>query len=123
MALFYVTYLWASTKIVLDHDKLKTYIPRYFFLIHSSYLNTAEISQIVVQTTTPLIPDKTSISQINWRDKIHIVSSNQKFVVIVPLFIFPKAKAVILELIAQNPTISIVFTKNTIMENINKSIK
>lgn len=79
------------------------------------------ITGIKVVTTTPLIPNRTDVSQVNWRDVIYL-SYNQANSVpstaAIEFFIFPGFKKILRDLISQNPKLPISFTKESTVEKL-----
>jgi hypothetical protein len=83
-------------------------------------ISVAQISEIKVITTTPSIPTRTSIDEINWRDRVEINyrQDNHPLTAIIELYLFPKTKTILKEIVKSHPLIKVTFEKLTGMQNV-----
>lgn len=79
-----------------------------------------DIKKIQIINTTPFGPKRRNINEINWRE--HIVFcvniNNQELSVRFPLFLYPKVKEILLNIIKIKPEIPIEFHQNSGIENL-----
>lgn len=83
-------------------------------------ISIADISEIKVLTTTPNIPTRTRLDEINWRDRveIHYRQDTQLQTAVIELYLFPSAKAILKEIVKSQPLIQVTFKKLTGLQNI-----
>lgn len=83
-------------------------------------IRIADISEIAVITTTPSVSTRTSLDEINWRDRVEINyrQDNQLHTALIELYLFPKTKAILNEIIKSQPRIKVTFEKLTGMKNL-----
>jgi len=81
-----------------------------------------QIKKLRIITTTPLIPMKTAIDQINWRDNVEIICEENGNIdsTEISLFNYPGLKRIVIDVLKRMPQIEIEFTKRTVFSaNIN----
>lgn len=119
--------LWENNRIQI-HSRLFTPLLRaYGFqrLVHSLHrwrtspdvtIPLDAIISFKIITTSPLIPNRTDISQINWRE-IVIIKYGQNQEAVIELYVFPGFKKIVQTITRLRPEIPISFTKNTLLQN------
>lgn len=83
-------------------------------------ISIANISEIKVITTTPYISTRISLDEINWRDRVEINyrQDNQLHTALIELYLFPRTKAILKEIVKSQPLIQVTFEKLTGMQNV-----
>ena len=125
-------YLWLFASIYLNNyiifdgksitvQTSRFPVSRYYgSYLKNSHLNGTifleNITAINITTTTPLIPDRKNLQEINWRDIVKIQSGSDS--IGIPLFIFPGFKKILLEIHRKKPGIIVEYYKNTFTDNI-----
>lgn len=79
-------------------------------------IDVSNIQKIKIITTTPLIPTRVSIDQINWRDIVVIFyhDNGNLSTERINLFNYPGFKKVVIDILRNNPQIQLEFTKRPI---------
>lgn len=83
-------------------------------------ISIADISEIKVITTTPLIATRTHLDEINWRDRVEINyrQGNQLQTAVIELYLFPRTKTILKEIVKLQPLIKVTFEKLNGMQNV-----
>ncbi|OGG15898.1 hypothetical protein A3D78_06985 [Candidatus Gottesmanbacteria bacterium RIFCSPHIGHO2_02_FULL_39_14] len=84
------------------------------------------ITNLKAITTTPLIPVKKEISELNWRDKIIIeyrTTTNEPKQLTIPLYIWPRFRKIIPEIIKKRSDLKMVFDKVSLSENFRDTLR
>lgn len=94
-----------------------------FHLLKSLDLSLDQITKIGIETTTPLIPLKKSVNEINWRDNVYIFFNTNlgEETEVLSAFDHPDLRDIIMKIVSLKPNIEVVFRKTTPLENLWRS--
>jgi hypothetical protein len=88
------------------------------FINIKTEFNIKKVERINIITLTPLIPIRTNIEQINWRDLVIIIYRDdigRLMSVGIPLFVFPGFKKVVKKIVEANPGVKVSFFKRGLL--------
>jgi hypothetical protein len=110
----FILFWWKNyIKINDDLVTVSLFIINLFINMKTEF-NIKKVEIINVITLTPLIPMRTNIEQINWRDLVMIIYRDDLGSlgsVAIPLFIFPGFKKVVKKIVEINPEVKVNFFK------------
>jgi len=119
---------WLKSYIKIDDDLVIVndlvgvilFINMYgeFNIDMNAQFNIRKVERINILTLTPLIPMRTNIEQINWRDLVIIIYRDdigRLRSVAIPLFVFPGFKKVVKKIVEANPGVKVSFFKRGLL--------
>jgi hypothetical protein len=105
---------WWKNYIKINDDLVTVSLFINLFINMKTEFNIKKVEIINVITLTPLIPMRTNIEQINWRDLVMIIYRDDLGSlgsVAISLFVFPGFKKVVKKIVEINPEVKVNFFK------------
>ncbi len=126
-----VLIFWLINKITFDGETIIVKTTRFQAQgvsipqpLQKGSFSINEIEGIKIIRTTPFGPEVPDISRVNWRDRVKIILSptgGLQREVKIDLYLFPRFREVLTEIVKKRPDIKVVFSKSTISENLRET--
>jgi len=121
---------YLRNKILLDNDRIfinlkniNTHYQKVEMFSQRLEFSINDIKKINIVSKTPLGPIKTKVEEVNWRDRVEIyfnTGDGAEDVAMVDIYLFPRFKKVLLEIVKRRSDIKVSFIRTTVMENLSE---